>query len=186
MSLPDFLRSEVPGVPSDDRTVVLSRAVDADTAGELTRQLLVLDREGDEPIRLMVTSAPGGEADAACSLYDVMQSLDAPVTVIAGGTIRGAALLLIAGADEDHRLALPNVYFQFDEPTVSPTSSERPEDVADRTREIHRRVVRILAEATGQSGARIRDDLAARITLKGDEAIAYGLVSRIISRRQDA
>lgn len=186
MSLPDFLRSEVPGVSSGDRTVVLSRAVDADTAGELTRQLLALDREGEEPIRLMVTSAPGGEADAACSLYDVMQSLNTPVTVIAGGTIRGAALLLLAGADEEHRLALPNVYFQFDEPTVTPSDTERVEDVADRKQEMHRRVVRILAEATGQSGARIRDDLAARITLKGEEAITYGLISRIISRRQDA
>jgi len=182
MSLPEFIRSELPGVSASDRTIVLSRPIDAGSASQLTQQFLLLDGESKQPVRLMLTNAPGGSAEAAVGVVDVMQQMTAPVTVIAGGTVRGAGLLLLAGASEEHRVALDNVRFRMEPPDVERSAGEAYEDAADRKKDLERQVVRILAEATGQSGARIRDDLAAHVSFTADEAIAYGLVHRLISR----
>ena len=182
MSLPEFIRSELPGVSRSDRTLVLSRALESEVATQLTQHLTLLDREGNDPVRLMLTNVPDGDAEAACSIVDVMRSMDAPVTVICGGGIQGAGLLLLTGAAEEHRIALENVRFRFQPPTVAAGGGETVDDVADRKADIERRVARLLADATGQSGARIREDLAAHTSLKAEEAVNYGLVHRIISR----
>jgi len=182
MSLPEFIRSELPGVSTRDRTIILSRPIDATVAAQLAQQFTVLDRENNEPIRLMLTNAPGGDAEAAVSAVDVMKQMQAPVTVIAGGTVQGAGLLLLAGVTEEHRIALENVRFQMEPPDVKRAQGESSEDAADRKRDVERRVVRILADATGQSGARIREDLASHTALSAEEAIDYGLVHRIIAR----
>ncbi|PEN15253.1 hypothetical protein CRI94_02955 [Longibacter salinarum] len=182
MSLPEFIRSELPGVSRSDRTLVLSRPIDADVASQLSQHLMLLDREGNDPVRLMLTNAPGGDAEAACSLVDVMRDMDAPVTVIAGGGVQGAGLLLLTGTDEQHRIALENVRFRFEPPEISAAAGESVEDVADRKADLERRVVRLLTEATGQSGARVREDLASHTSLTAEEAVMYGLVHRIIMR----
>lgn len=182
MSLPEFIRSELPGVSASDRTIVLSRPIDASVASQLTQQFLLLDDESDQPVRLMLTNAPGGSAEAAVGIVDVMQQMTAPVTVIAGGTVRGAGLLLLAGAQEEHRVALENVRFRMEPPDVDRAPGEAYEDAVDRKKDLERRVVRILSESTGQSGARIRDDLAAHVSFSAEEAVAYGLVHRVIAR----
>jgi ATP-dependent Clp protease protease subunit len=182
MSLPEFIRSELPGVSNSDRTIVLSRPMDATVSAQLVQQFTILDRESEQPVRLMLTNAPGGDAEAAVGVVDVMKQMAAPVTVIAGGTVRGAGILLLAGVPEEHRLALENVRFRMEPPDVERSAGEAFEDVAERKQDLERRVVRILSDATGQSGARIRDDLAARVAFTAEEAIAYGLVHRVITR----
>jgi ATP-dependent Clp protease protease subunit len=186
MSLPEFIRSELPGATTPNRTLVLSRPVDAEVASQLSQHLMLMDGEGNDPIRLMLTNAPGGDAEAAVRVVDVMTQIDAPVTVIAGGGIRGAGMLLLAGTAEEHRIALENVRFQFEPVAVMKKDGETNEDVADRKTDLERRVVRLLAAATGQSGARIREDLGAHTSLTAEEAVRYGLVDRIITKAEPA
>ncbi len=182
MSLPEFIRSELPGVSSSGRTIVLSRPIDATVSAQLVQQFTILDLESDQPVRLMLTNAPGGDAEATVGVVDVMRQMTAPVTVIAGGTVRGAGVLLLAGVPEEHRIALENVRFRMEPPDVERSPGEAFEDVAERKQNLERRIVRILADATGQLGARIRDDLAAHVAFTAEEAIEYGLVHRIITR----
>ena len=49
---------------------------------------------------------------------------------------------------------------------------------------MRRRMVDILVEATGQTAERITADIDRDYIVRGDQAIAYGLVDQVIDRRQ--
>lgn len=169
------------------RTVVLREALTATVAGRITEQLTVLDAESAEPIRVMMSSVPGGDMEAGLSTYDLLRSLTAPVTVLASGRIAGSGLLAVVGAPSERRFALPHARFRLREPTdaldrdPSADLEEKAEGAADR----RARIVSLLAAATGQSNDQIETDLSRQRAFEADEAAAYGLVQRVVQSRQE-
>lgn len=177
-SLQDFLQSSAQN--GSERTLVISQAVDSAVATGLTQQLTVLARESDEPIRLVCSNAPGGAVEAATSVYDVARSTNIPITAVASGRVSGAGLLVYLAARAGERTATPNARFILEEPSAVERTGDAVSD-ADRLNDLRRRVVRIIADATGQSGARVREDLADRTLLSAEEAVDYGLADRIVA-----
>lgn len=177
-SLQDFLQGSAQN--GSERTLVISQAVDSQLATGLTQQLMVLARESDEPIRLVCSNVPGGDAEAAASVYDVAQSIDAPIAAVASGRISGAGLVVYLAARAADRTATPNARFILEEPRTVERTGDAVSD-ADRLGDLRRRIVRIIADATGQSGARVREDLADGTFLSGEEAVDYGLADRIVA-----
>jgi ATP-dependent Clp protease protease subunit len=156
-----------------------------DVAGTLSEQLTVLVAESDEPIQIMMSNAPGGDADAGLSTYDLIRSLDAPVTILGSGRIAGAGLLAFVGAAADRRFALPHARFRFEEPreVVDEGSASDLEQQAEAAADRRRRVVTLLTRATGQSDDQIEGDLSAQRTFDADAAAAYGLIDRVVQSR---
>lgn len=171
----------------DERTVVLNEALTRSVAGGLGEQLAVLASESSEPVTLLVSNAPGGDVEAGLSIHDQIRSMSPAVTAIGSGRIAGAGLLPFVGASASHRFALPHVRFRFEEPrdslesgTVSDLETNA-EAMADR----RQRVIEVLTSATGQSAERIEDDLSGQRGFDAEEAVAYGLVERIVQSRSE-
>jgi ATP-dependent Clp protease protease subunit len=172
----------------EERTIVVNEAVTGRVAGHITEQLTVLDAESAEPIRVLINNAPGGEVEAALSVYDLLRALTAPVRMLGGGRIAGAGMVAFLGAPAARRSALPHVHFAFEPPRAA-TTTGTGEDLgaqAEAARDRHERVVALTAEATGQSEEQIEADLDRRRTFDAEEAQAYGLVRRVVERRGDA
>jgi len=180
-------RSQLNNRLLDARTIVVNEAVTADTAGQISEQLAVLEAESAEPIQVMMSNAPGGDVEAGLSTYDLLRSVTAPVTVLGSGRISGAGLLAFVGAPAERRFALPHARFRFEEPTDTldqgPTADleEKAEAAADR----RDRVVTLLAAATGQSEEQIESDVSAQRALEADEAPTYGLIQRVVQSRRE-
>jgi ATP-dependent Clp protease, protease subunit len=158
-----------------ERRIVLAHGeLDDEAATSLCAQLLTLDAERNEPIRLEMTSLTAG-LGAALTVMGVLDVLRVPVRVCAGGQIGGPALGVLAAAPVRH--AYPHAVFRLSEPRLdfegSATSlSSREEQVRGMMDALYRR----LADVTGREVDEIRADARRGRYLTADEAVAYGLI----------
>ncbi len=171
----------------DDRMIVVAEALTTAVAGEITEQLVVLDTKSDDPIHVMMSSAPGGDVEAGLSIHGLIESLAAPVTAIASGRIAGAGVLGFLGASADRRFSLPHARFRVQEPTESLDygAATDLDQKAQSAHDRHERVVTILSEETGQSREQIEADLSSARAFESDEAVDYGLIRRVVKSRRD-
>lgn len=148
--------------------------LDSEAAISLCAQLLTLDAERNEPIRLEVQGLTAGLADAL-TVMGVLDVLRVPVRAQAGGRIEGPALGVLAAAPE--RQAYPNAMFVLSEPRLDfeGTAAElasQEEQLAGQLDALYLR----LSEATGREVDEIRADARQRRHLTAADAVAYGLV----------
>jgi ATP-dependent Clp protease protease subunit len=158
-----------------ERRIVLAHGeLDDEAATSLCAQLLTLDAERNEPIRLEVQGLTAGLA-AALTVMGVLDVLRVPVRACAGGLVSGPALGVLAAAPQ--RRAYPNAVFLLSEPRLgfegSATSlSSHEEQVRGMMDALYLR----LAEVTSREVDQIRADARQSRHLTVDEAIAYGLI----------
>jgi ATP-dependent Clp protease, protease subunit len=168
-----------------ERIVFLGTALDESVANLIIAQLLHLEGEDmDRPVNLYINS-PGGDMTALFAVYDAMQFLGPPVhTVCVGQACSAAAVLLAAGAD-GHRTALPNARILIHQPHGG--AQGQSTDMEIQVKEMvtmRERMIDILTERTGQTRERIVTDIDRDYILRGDEAVAYGLVDDVIAHRR--
>jgi ATP-dependent Clp protease protease subunit len=163
-----------------NRIVLASGLLDDDAAGRMSAQLLTLDAEGDDPIRLELQNLRA-ELSAALTVMGVLDTVRVPVHAYASGETSGAALGVLASCP--HRSAYPNASFMLTEPrarfggTVTAVA-EREQQVRRMTDSLYYR----LAEVTGRETDEIRDDARHSRTLTVAEALGYGLIQERISK----
>lgn len=158
----------------EQRIVLAHGELDDEAATSLCAQLLTLDAERNEPIRLEVQGLTAG-LGAALTVIGVLDVLRVPVHACAGGQVSGPALGVLAAAPQ--RRAYPNAVFLLSEPQLgfegSATSlSSHEEQVRGMMDALYLR----LAEVTGREVDEIRADARRGRYLTVDEAIGYGLI----------
>jgi ATP-dependent Clp protease, protease subunit len=158
-----------------ERRIVLAHGeLDDEAATSLCAQLLTLDAERNEPIRLEVQGLTAG-LGAALTVIGVLDVLRVPVHARAGGQVSGPALGVLAVAPQ--RRAYPNAVFLLSEPQLgfegSATSLSSHED---QVRVMMDALYLRLAEVTGREVDEIRADARRGRYLTVDEAIGYGLI----------
>jgi ATP-dependent Clp protease protease subunit len=180
-----------PGLPGwleerlfDQRIVMVRGQLTAETATGIAAALLTLDSAGAEAIHLHVSS-PGGDLSAALSVVDVLDALTAPVQALVTAEAGGAALAVLAAADQ--RSAYRHARFKLNEPRaagVTGTADEVAAAAGQHLRELEEVVVR-LAEITGKPRSRIEDDLSAGRRLTAAEALEYGLIGEVVAPKKN-
>jgi ATP-dependent Clp protease, protease subunit len=168
-----------------ERIVFLGTALDESVANLIIAQLLHLEGEDmDRPVNLYINS-PGGDMTALFAVYDAVQFLGPPIhTVCVGQACSAAAVLLAAGA-EGHRTALPNARILIHQPHGG--AQGQSTDMEIQVKEMvtmRERMIDILTERTGQTRERIVADIDRDYILRGEEAVAYGLVDEVIAHRR--
>ncbi|HEY5857926.1 MAG TPA: ATP-dependent Clp protease proteolytic subunit [Aldersonia sp.] len=181
-------RSEWPGWLYDrllaQRVVMAHGWLDDESATRLSAQMLTLDADGTQPIRLELQSL-AAELPAALTLMGVLDVVRAPVSAYAGGRISGPALGVLAAAG--HRYAYPSALFQLSEPqlrldgTVTTVASQQ-----ERASLMLDDLLARLSTVTGRAVDRIRSDFAQQRLLTVDQAIDYGLIQGRAEPRRPA
>lgn len=167
------------------RTVLVFGTVTDALASETVRKLLALDAESSAPVTMMVSS-PGGHLESGDAIHDVVRFVSSPVHMVGTGWVGSAATHLFLGAPRERRFCLPQTRFLIHQPsggTGGPAS-----DIAIQAREIikaRERIAQVIARETGQPLERVHKDIERDLWMPAEEAVAYGLVSRIIQRRTE-
>ena len=171
----------------NERIIFLGTPVDDQVANLVVAQLLHLESEdADKDISLYVNS-PGGGVYAGLAIYDTMQFVKPDVQTICFGVAMSMGSLLLAGGTAGKRLALPNSRILIHQPSGG--FEGQTTDVEIHAKEIlalRARVDEIYAKHSGQSVERVHADMERDRYFTGDEALAYGLVDRVIQRRPTA
>jgi ATP-dependent Clp protease protease subunit len=130
-------------------------------------------------------NSPGGDVTALFAIHDTMQYIAPDVATICVGQAASAAAVLLAAGAPGKRYALPNARVLVHQPHggAQGQSTDMEIAVAEMV-EMRRRMVAILVAATGQTAERIVSDMDRDFIVRGEQAVAYGLVDQIIERRE--
>jgi len=167
-----------------ERVVFLVGPVEDYMANLVVAQLLFLESENpDKDIHLYINS-PGGSVSAGLAIYDTMQFIKPDVsTMCIGQAASMGALLLTAGA-AGKRHALPHSRIMIHQPLGGVQG--QASDIEIHAREMLQtrdRLNKILANHTGQPLDKIRVDTDRDNFMSGDDAVAYGLIDSVLTRR---
>jgi ATP-dependent Clp protease protease subunit len=168
-----------------NRIVFLGQAIDDHVANLVIAQLLHLESEHPEQDIQLFVNSPGGDMTALFAIHDTMQYVAPDIaTVCVGQAASAAAVLLTAGAP-GKRYALPNARVLIHQPHggAQGQSVDLEIQVAEVV-EMRTRMLDILERATGQTRERLATDMDRDYILRGEQAVAYGLVDRIVERRE--
>jgi len=167
------------------RTIVLSGEIDKESGERFVRQLLLLESIAPDPVTVLIDS-PGGDVDAGYAIFDMIRFVSAPVRIVGMGLVASAAALVLLAVPKERRLGLPNSHYLIHQPLSGIRGVATEIEIAARELEKTReRVNRIIAEETGQSIDRVLKDTDRDFWMNAEEAVAYGLISRIATRRAD-
>jgi len=168
-----------------NRIVFLGTAIDDQVTNLVIAQLLHLESEdADRDISIYINS-PGGDMNGLFAIHDTMQYIGPDVATICVGQAASAAAVLLAAGAPGKRFALPNARVLIHQPHggAQGQSSDMELAVAEMV-EMRRRMIDVLVKGTGQSRERIAADIDRDYIVRGEQAVAYGLVDHIIERRE--
>jgi len=169
----------------ETRTILLSGQVNKDLAEKVIRQMILLEARSDAPVTIMIDS-PGGDVDAGFAIFDMARFIRPPVWMVGMGLVASAGALILLAAPVERRIALPNSHYLIHQPLSGLRGVAT--DIEIHAREIEKtkqRLNRLIADETGQPLDRVIKDTDRDYWMSAEDAIAYGLVSRIARTRED-
>jgi ATP-dependent Clp protease protease subunit len=167
-----------------ERIVFLGSPIDDSVANLIMGQLLFLEGEDtDKEINLYINS-PGGDMVALFGILDTMNFISAPVSTTCIGQAASAAAIILAAGEKGRRFVLPNARVLLHQPHGGAQGQSTDIEIQVREMvEMRNRMVEVLEGATGQSRERLVHDLDRDYILRGEDAVAYGVVDEVLSRR---
>ncbi len=169
----DLLRKE--------RTILISEEVSPRLTERILTQLLWLDSQSQEPIRVFINT-PGGSADDGFAIFDMIRFIRSPVINICVGLNASAGTIILLAAPKERRLALPNARIMIHQPSGGARGRATDIEItADELLKLRDRANEIIAQECGRTKEQVEEDTNRDHWLSPEEAKAYGLVSRIIT-----
>jgi ATP-dependent Clp protease protease subunit len=163
------------------RTVLIFGEIDMRLAERVTAQITALTAESSEPIRVIINS-PGGHVESGDTVHDMIRFCGVEVKAIGTGWVASAGASIFLGAKKENRLCLPNTRFLLHQPAGGMRGQASDIQIeAEQIIKMRDRVNRMIAKETGQTVERIVKDTQRNFWMSAEEAIEYGLVSRIIN-----
>ena len=171
----------------NDRIVFLGEEVNSVTANLVIAQLLHLESQDSEKDISLYINSPGGEVYSGLAILDTMNFIKPDVSTICVGMAASMAAVLLASGAPGKRFCLPNSMVMIHQPSGGAQGQQTEiEIVAQEIKETRANLNRILADATGQPVEKVALDTERDHYMRADAALAYGLVDKIISTRNDA
>jgi ATP-dependent Clp protease protease subunit len=169
----------------NDRIVLLSEEVNDTTASLIVAQLLFLEaQDPDKDIQFYINS-PGGSVTAGMAIYDTMQYIKCDVSTICIGLAASMGAFLLSSGAKGKRLALPNAEIMIHQPSAG--TQGQITDMAIHLRRlevIKERINKILSDNTGKPLDVVTEDCERDNFMTADEAVEYGLIDKVIIKRQ--
>ena len=157
-----------------------------DTLARATcRRLLALAAESAAPITLFVSS-PGGHVESGDAIHDVINFVEAPVTTVGTGWVASAGAHIFLAPPRERRLCLPNTRFMIHQPAGG--AGGQASDIAIQAKELIRmreRIAKVIARQTGKPLDTVLGDMERDYWMNPEEAVRYGIVSRVIQRQSE-
>ena len=167
------------------RTILLSGEINKDLAEKTIRQLLLLEDMGNDPIRIFIDS-PGGDADAGYAIFDMLRFVKPPVWTIGMGLVASAAAIIQLASPRERRVGLPNSHYLIHQPLSGIRGVAT--DIEIHARELDKlkeKINKLISDETGVPPEQVEKDTDRDYWMNADEAVKYGLISRVIIKRDE-
>ncbi len=168
----------------NDRIIMLHDQVNDATASVIIAQLLYLEgQDPDKDISFYINS-PGGSVSAGLAIYDTMQYIKCDVSTICMGMAASMGAFLLSAGAKGKRLALPNSEIMIHQPLGQ--AQGQATDIlihANHIEKTRANLNKILAENTGKPLEVIQKDTERDNFMSAEEAMKYGLIDKVITKR---
>jgi ATP-dependent Clp protease protease subunit len=167
------------------RTILLSGEINKELAEKTIRQLLLLEDMNQEPIRIFIDS-PGGDADAGYAIFDMIRFVKPFVWTIGMGLVASAAAIIQLASPKERRVGLPNSHYLIHQPLSGIRGVATDIEIhAKELEKLRERINRLIAEETGNPQEQVEKDTDRDYWMNAAEAVNYGLISRVITNRDE-
>lgn len=168
-----------------DRIIFLSGEINDEMANTIVAQLLFLEAEDMEKDIMLYINSPGGSVTAGMAIYDTIQYIKPQVSTICIGMAASMAAVLLSSGTKGKRIALPNSEIMIHQALGG--AQGQATDVlihAEHLLKCKNKLNKILADNTGKDFTQIEADCERDKYMTAQEALEYGLVDAIYSKRQ--
>ncbi len=167
------------------RTILLSGEVNKELAEKVVKQLLLLEAEGDDPIKVFIDS-PGGDVDAGFAIFDMMRFVKPDVYTIGMGLVASAGALILLASPKERRIGLPNSHYLIHQPLSGIRGVATEIEIhAKELEKLRQKLNELISKETGQDPAKVEQDTDRDYWMNANEALTYGLLSKVIIKREE-
>ncbi|MFZ5928558.1 MAG: ATP-dependent Clp endopeptidase proteolytic subunit ClpP [Acidobacteriota bacterium] len=169
-----------------ENIIFLGTPIDDQVANLVIAQMLFLAAEDPEKDIQLYINSPGGSITAGLAILDTMNLVEPDIVTYCVGQAASMAAVLLACGSKGKRFALPHSRILIHQPSMSGLAGQAT-DIDIYAKEILRMreiLNKILADATGQPVERIARDVDRDYIMEAEQALEYGMVDKIIARRE--
>ncbi|MBR6723065.1 ATP-dependent Clp endopeptidase proteolytic subunit ClpP [bacterium] len=166
-----------------ERIIFLGTEIDDEVANSVVAQLLLLDSENSEKDIMLYINSPGGVITAGMAIYDTMNLIKSDVSTICLGEAASMGAFLLSAGAKGKRMALPSARIMIHQPLGG--ARGQATDIEIEAKEIRRMkdmLIGIMAENSGQSFDKVKEDCERDHYLSAYEAMEYGLIDKVVER----
>lgn len=169
-----------------ERVIFMTGQVEDHMANLIVAQLLYLESDNpDKDIHLYINS-PGGSVTAGLSIYDTMQYIKPDVSTMCIGQAASMGAMLLAGGARGKRLAVPHSRVMIHQPSGGAQGQASDIEIqANEIIKIRQKLNELMALHTGQTIETIARDTERDRFMSAEESLEYGLIDKVIERRED-
>lgn len=167
------------------RSIFLSEDVTKESAAQLSALLLYYDHESHDDYISIYINSNGGDASGLANIYDVMQLITAPIKTICLGKAYSAGAVVLAAGSKGERYALKSskimihgIQFGFPLPGQDIINSK---NYYDFVKDNNDNIMKILADHTGHSLSKLKEDCKQDLWMDAKQALNYGIIDGILS-----
>ena len=168
-----------------ERIIFLGTPIDDNIASLTIAQLLFLEAEDPEKDIFLYINSPGGIVTAGLAIYDTMQYIRPDVVTTCIGQAASMGAILLAAGKRGKRFVLPNSRVMIHQPVGGVEGQAADIDIhAQEILKMRERLNKLLADRTGQPLEQIEQDTDRNFFMTASQAIEYGIVDEILTRRE--
>ncbi len=169
-----------------ERIVFVTGEVEDNMASLIVAQLLFLESENPEKDIYMYINSPGGVVSSGLSIYDTMQYISCKVNTICLGQACSMGSLLLTAGEKGLRYALPNSRIMIHQPSGG--FKGQATDIEIHAKEIlslKKRLNNMYVQHTGKTLSAIEKAMERDNFMSAEEALNFGLIDKIITKRNE-
>ena len=169
-----------------ERIILFGEEVNDVTASLIVAQMLFLEAEDPEKDIQFYINSPGGSVTAGMAIYDTMQYVKCDVSTYCMGMAASMGAFLLSGGTKGKRLALPNAEIMIHQPLGGAQGQATEIEIAAKhILQTKEKLNKILAENTGKDYDVIAADTERDNWMTAEEAKEYGLIDRVVYKRDE-
>lgn len=169
----------------EDRIIFITGEIDDATANTVVAQLIYLEAKNpDKDISIYINS-PGGSVTAGMAIYDTMQYVKCDVSTICIGLAASMGAFLLTAGTKGKRFCLPNSEVMIHQPLGGAQGQASDIEItANHIIATKKKMIKMLSKNSGQPISKVEKDVDRDYFMTADEAVAYGLVDKVITRKK--